>query len=282
MKHVDGNFKGVRNLNVYYQGWLPDTDVKAVLIIVHGLGEHSGRYMNVVNHFTPQGYAIYSLDHIGHGKSDGDREFVKQFDDFTETLKIFYGMVANQQAEKPIFLLGHSMGGTIAAYYLLDHQSDFNGSIISAPLVKVGDDITKTTITMSKILSKLLPKAGVISLNVNGVSRDPNVVKAYINDPLVFHGKTPARLGTELLFAMMRITEEAEKIILPIIVLQGAEDILVEPSGAQMLYDKASSEDKTLKIYEGLYHEIFNEPEREMVLEDVENWLESRLDSKAG
>ncbi len=277
MKHIEGNFKGVRNANIYYQGWLPEENVKAVLLVVHGLGEHCGRYMNVVNHFVPLDYAIYGLDHIGHGKSDGAREYVERFDDYTNTLAIFYNMVTDLQAEKPIFLLGHSMGGAIATYYLLDHQDDFTGAILSAPGVKVGDSISQATITMSKILSKLAPKMGVIALDVDGISRDPEVVEAYVNDPLVFHGKTPARLGAELLSAIQRITAEAGNITLPFIVVQGAEDSIVDPSGAQMLYDKASSEDKTLKIYDELYHECFNEPERDRVLRDVENWLEVRI-----
>ena len=278
MKYIEGNFEGVRSVNIYYQGWLPEGDVKAVLLVVHGLGEHSGRYMNVVDRFIPLGYAVYGFDNVGHGKSEGEREIVERFDDFTDTLKIFYKKVTEWQADKPFFLLGHSMGGTIASYYLLDHQADFKGAIISAPLVKVGDSVSQATITMSKILSKIAPKMGVMALDANGISRDPEVVDAYVNDPLVFHGKTPARIGAELLSAMMRITAEAGKITLPMIIVQGAEDILVEPSGAQMLYNKASSEDKILKIYDEMYHEVFNEPDRERVFNDVESWLESQLD----
>ena len=277
MQHMEGSFKGVRNVDIFYQAWLPDESVKAVLLVVHGLGEHSGRYMNVVNHFVPLGYAIYGLDHIGHGKSDGAREFVERFDDYTDTLRIFFEMVKEWQGDKPIFLLGHSMGGTIASYYLLDHPADFTGAILSAPAVKVGDSVSQATIAMGRVLSKIIPKMGLIALDVNGISRDPEVVQAYVNDPLVFHGKTPARLAAEFLSAMLRITEEASKISLPLIIVQGADDRLVDPSGAQMLYDKASSEDKTLKIYEGLYHEVFNEPERDRVLKDVENWLESHM-----
>ncbi len=277
MNYIDGNFKGVRNLSIYYQGWLPDENLKAVLLVVHGLGEHSGRYMNVVNHFVPLGYAVYGLDHIGHGKSDGEREFVERFDDFTDTLTIFYNLVAEWQDDKPIFLLGHSMGGLIVLNYLLDHQADFNGAIISGPAVKVGEGISQATITMGKILSKLAPKMGLLALDVNTISKDPEVVQAYINDPLVFHGKTPARLAAELLSSMLRVTTEASKITLPITIVHGSEDALADPAGSQMLYDKASSKDKTLKIYDGLYHEVFNEPERDQVLKDVENWLESHI-----
>ena len=273
MKHIEGNFKGVRNANIYYQAWLPDGEVKAVLFVVHGLGEHSGRYMNHVDRFVPLGYAVYGLDHIGHGKSDGEREVIVRFEDYTEPLTAYYNMVKGWQPGKPIFILGHSLGGLITCYYLLDHQDLFKGAIISAPLIKVSENISSMTITMGKVLSRIAPKAGLLSLDATGVSRDPEVVNAYVNDPLVFHGKTPARLAAEMLKAMMRVTAEKEKITLPFIVVQGGADKLVDPGGAQMLYDNAGSKDKTLKIYQGLYHEVHNEPEREVMFKDVESWL---------
>jgi len=277
MDHIEGNFKGVRNTNIYYQAWLPDGAVKAVLLIVHGLGEHSGRYRNVVDHFVPLGYAIYALDHIGHGKSDGEREIVAKFADFTDTLTIFQDMVKEWQKEKPVFLLGHSLGGAIVSYYLLDHQAGLKGAIISAPAVKVGDGITPMTITMSKVLSKIAPKMGVLALDATLISKDPLVVEAYVNDPLVFHGKTPARMGAEMLSAMQRISTEAGKITLPILIVQGGDDKLVDPAGAKMLNELASSKDKTLAIYAGMYHEVFNEPNRMRVLKEVETWLAARL-----
>jgi alpha-beta hydrolase superfamily lysophospholipase len=277
MDHIEGDFKGVRNTKIYFQAWLPKEAAKAVLLIIHGLGEHCGRYMNVVNHFVPLGYAVYGLDHIGHGKSEGKREFVRHFDDYTDTLAIFYKMVKEREGGKFIFLLGHSMGGLIASYYLIEHQDDFQGAIISAPSIKVSDSISKATIIMGKILSALTPSAGILALDANAISRDPEVVAAYINDPLVFNGKTTARLAAELLRAMLHVTAGAEKINLPFIVLQGSDDKLVDPEGAQLLYEKAASKDKTLKVYEGLYHEVFNEPERDLVLKDVEYWLEQHI-----
>jgi acylglycerol lipase len=273
MKTIEGSFKGVRNMNIFYQGWLPDGEVKAVILIVHGLGEYCGRYVNVVNHFVPLGYAVYGLDHIGHGRSEGVREYVDRFDDFTDNLTTYYNMVTGWQAGKPVFLLGHSMGGLIATYYLLDHQASFKGAIISAPAIKIGESVSPLTITMGKVLSLLVPKAGVLALDAGMISRDQQVVTAYANDPLVFHGKTPARLATEMVKAMQRVTDDVGKITLPFIAVQGGQDKLVDPAGAQMLYDKASSKDKTIKIYDGLYHEVFNEPERARVLGDVETWL---------
>lgn len=277
MEHQEGFFNGVRSTKIYFQAWQPGGNAKAILLVVHGLGEHSGRYLNIVDYFVPKGYAVYALDHLGHGKSEGAREYVERFTDFTDTLQIYVHMVAGEHPETPIFLIGHSMGGAIATNYLLDHQQDFAGAVISAPTIKVGDKVTKGTIAMAKILSKLAPMAGVMALDPSGVSKDPAVVEAYVNDPLVYHGKTTARLGAELLAGMMRITNEVEKISLPFIVVQGGDDVLVDPIGAKMLYKEATSADKTLKFYPGLHHEVFNEPEREIVLRDVENWLEAHL-----
>jgi alpha-beta hydrolase superfamily lysophospholipase len=277
VKHIEGHFAGVRDTGIYYQGWLPEGDAKAVLLVVHGLGDHSGRYMNIVNHFVPLGCAVYGLDHIGHGKSEGTREYVEQFADFTDTLAIFHSMVEEWQTGKPVFLFGHSMGGLITSYHLLDCEDRITGAVISAPLVKIDDSVSPMIMTLNKILSRLAPRLGLVKVDATGISQDPDVVSAYVNDPLVYHGKTPARLGAELLSAMQRVTADAAKITHPLIVVQGSADSLVDPSGAQMLYDKASSEDKTLKIYEGLFHEVFNEPGRDRVLDDVESWLGSRL-----
>ena len=277
MEHLEGTFKGVRGATIAYQAWLPAGEVKAVLLIVHGLGEHCGRYVNVVNHFVPLNFAVYGLDHLGHGKSEGAREVVERFEDYTEPLALYYYQVKGWQAGKPIFLLGHSLGGLIATYYLLDHQADFKGAVISAPAIKVGDSVSPVTLALGKVLSVVAPRAGVLALDAGLISRDPEVVKAYVNDPLVFHGKTPARLAAEMLKAMQRVTAEVAKIALPFLAIQGGADKLVDPGGAQMLYDQAQSRDKTLKVYPGLYHEVFNEPERAQVLGDVERWLAAHV-----
>ncbi len=277
MKHQEGNFKGVRDAGIYYQCWLPEEEPKAVLLVVHGLAEHSGRYMNVVNRFVALGYAIYAIDHLGHGKSDGTRVYVDRFEDFTDTLKIFFDMMRKWQPGKPIFLVGHSMGALIGAVYLLDYQDELTGAVLSGPLAKIPASISSATIFAGKVFSKLMPKFGLIGLEADGVSRDPAVVQAYINDPLVYTGKTTARLGSELIKSMRHITAEAARITLPILFLQGGADKLVEPEGAQMLYDTVGSADKTIKNYDGLYHEVFNEPEHDQVLGDLEAWLENHL-----
>jgi acylglycerol lipase len=280
MKHQEGFFKGVRDANIYFQSWLPESEPKAVLLIVHGLAEHSGRYMNIVNHFVPLGYAVYGMDHLGHGKSDGKRVYVKRFEDYTNTLKIYFDRIRRLQPGKPIFLVGHSMGGLIGALYLLDHQTELTGAVLSGVAVKVPDTITPVIIIVGKMLSALMPRLGLIGLDAEGICRDPAVVQAYISDPLVFNGKTTARLAAEMLKAMKYVSAEAGKITLPILIVQGSADKLVDPAGAQMLYDAVSSPDKEIRIYDGFYHEVFNEPGHDKVLRDVEIWLESQLVSR--
>lgn len=282
MKHQEGTFKGIRGATIYYQSWLPEGEPKAVLLIVHGLAEHSGRYMNVVNRFVPAGYAVYGVDHIGHGKSSGTRVYVERFEDYTDTLKTYFDMVSRWQPDKPVFLVGHSMGGLIGAVYLLDYQKELAGAVLSGPAVKVPGNVSPAVIFVGKVISALMPRMGMIGLEAEGVSRDPAVVQAYINDPLVCRGKVTARLSAEFLRAIRRVTAEAANMSLPILILQGSADRLVDPKGAQMLYDAVSSADKTIKIYDGLYHEVYNEPEHDKVLGEVEAWLETHLSRRKG
>ncbi len=277
MKHQEGFFKGVREANIYFQSWLPEGEPRAILLIVHGLAEHSGRYGNVVNHFVPLGYAVYGIDHLGHGKSDGTRVYVKRFDDYTNTLKVYFDTIRGWQPDKPIFLVGHSMGGLISAVYLLDYQAELAGAVLSGPAVKIPKHVTPTMVIVGNILSALIPRFGLLALSADGVSRDPLVVKAYVSDPLVHRGRATARLAAEMLKAMQTISGQAARITLPILIVQGSADRLVNPAGARMLYDAVSSADKEIRIYDGLYHEVFNEPEREKVLRDVELWLEAHM-----
>ena len=277
MKHIEGKFNSVRNTSIFYQAWLPEGNVKAVLLIVHGVGEYSGRYSNVVNHFVPLGYAVYGWDHIGHGKSDGKREFIKCFEDFTEPLATYYKMVANWHPKVPVFIYGHSLGALILPFYLLDHQADFKGAVISAPPTKIPYNISPLTITLGKILSTIAPRAGIVGLDTSGLSHDQEVVNAYVNDPLVFHGKITACISAGMLRAMSRVNEEAGKISIPLFILQGSADRIVDPAGAQLLYDKVGSKDKTLRLYEGLYHEVHNEPERLLMFKDLDTWLKAHI-----
>jgi acylglycerol lipase len=203
---------------------------------------------------------------------------VDRFEDFTLTLKEFFSLVRKWQPDKAIFLVGHSLGGLIAACYLLEHPADLTGAIFSGPAVKIPDNISPAVIFLGKIFSALLPKFGLIGLETEGISRDPAVVQAYLCDPLVYTGKTTARLAAEMLKAMKRVSTEAVKIKLPILIVQGGADRLVDPDGARMLYDRAGSIDKKVILYEGFYHEVFNEPDHDKVLHDIERWLDGHLE----
>ena len=277
MKHQQGYFKTKGSADIYHQCWLPEETPKAVLLVVHGLAEHSGRYMNLVNFFLPLGYGVYALDHLGHGKSDGQRVYVERFQDHVATLKTFVNQVKEWQPDTPLFMIGHSMGGLIAAGFLLDYQRDLSGAVLSSPGIKAPDSLSPAVIFAGKLLSILMPRTGVSQLDARGISRDPAVVEAFVNDPLVYKGKVTARLGGEILKTMSQVLKQAASICLPLLIAQAGKDALVDPLGAQLLHDQVGSTDKTLKIYEGLFHEIFNEPEHLQVLEDLHLWLQAHL-----
>ena len=161
MQHIEAKFSGCENINLYYQLWLPNNGIKAVLLVVHGLAEHSGRYINVVNYFVPKGYAVCSFDYQGHGKSEGLRGYVKRFSCYLDDLKSFLGIVRNMCPENKIFIVGHSVGGTIAATFATNHQDEFDGLILSGATIKPGASLSRIKIAMANFLSLILPKMGV-------------------------------------------------------------------------------------------------------------------------
>jgi acylglycerol lipase len=275
MQQKEGNFKGIGNFNLYWRCWLPDSKPRAIVLVAHGLGEHISRYDNLINNLVPKGYAVYGLDHEGHGKSEGQRIYVDRFQVYLDDLKTFYDMVRKDNPNDKIFLLGHSMGGLIATAYTLQHQEELAGLIVSAPLLKAGDSVSGATIMAARVLSALAPRMGVQALDSTYLCRDKAVVEAYDKDPLVYRGKITARLGSEMFSTMTKIEPQMANITLPILIMQGSADMLVSHEGSKTLYEKAGSKDKTLKMYEGFYHEIFNEQERATVFADLDAWLDS-------
>ena len=278
MEHREGRFRGQRNLCLYYQSWLPNEDSKAVLLVVHGLAEHSGRYSNLVDYFVPKGYAIFGLDHRGHGKSEGLSGYVEKFSDYVDDLKTFLDIVRGEQGDTKIFLVGHSVGGTIATAYTVNHQHELAGLILSAPALKVGSSVSRFNIIMTRVLSGLLPKAGIAAIDASAISRDQTVVDAYVNDPLVYRGKIRARLGSELVGMIeQQLPPRLPQVNLPVLIMHATADRLSNPEGSKILYESVSSKDKTLNYYGGLYHEVFSEPEHEQVLADMGAWLTARI-----
>ena len=185
MQHIEARFNEHKNVALYYQCWLPTKLTKAVLLIVHGLVEHSGRYINVVNYFVPKGYAVCSFDYQGHGKSEGIRGYVKQFSCYLDDLKSFLGIVRNMYPKNRIFIVGHSVGGTIAATFAINHQDEFNGLVLSGATIKPGASLPRLKIVLVNLLALMLPKMGVDIIDASAISRDKAVVDAYVNDPLV-------------------------------------------------------------------------------------------------
>jgi len=262
---------------LYYQSWTPQASPTAILLIAHGLAEHSGRYQHVAEFFVAKGYGVYAVDHIGHGKSAGARNFVNQFTDFHVGIIALSEQVQQDYPDHPQVLVGHSLGGLISSDILLNNQHLFKACILSGSAIQTPAAPSALLLLISRLLSVLAPKLGVAQLDGNAISRDPAVVTAYMDDPLVYNGKITARLATEMFAAMARVSKEAQTITLPLLVLHGGQDALTKPAGSQELYDKVSSAEKTLKIYPKLYHEIFNEPEQQQVLTDILTWLDKQL-----
>ncbi len=261
MTHIEGNFTGLGGLNIYTQVWLPDGEPRATILLVHGYGEHSGRYGNLVDWFVPRGYAIYALDHRGHGKSDGERVHIDSFTDYLVDLETYRQIVRMERPDGRHFLLGHSMGAMIAIAYAPAHQRDFDGLIISG-----GGLATDKTPPM--------PQNPDLAATV---SRDPAVVQAYRDDPLVYHGSPPPGRAAASKETREQLASLARAITMPVIIMAGADSPLGDGPRSEALFETVSSPDKTLKLYPGLYHEIFNEPEHPVVMADLEAWLEPRV-----
>jgi acylglycerol lipase len=246
--------------------------------VVHGLFEHSGRYTGFADYFVPQGYVVCSYDYRGHGRSAGLQGYVNRFQDYVDDLAIFHYQVIQQYPGLPIFLFGHSIGGTISLAYTAEHSSDFAGLLISAAVTRPGSSVTRASIVMARILSFLVPKMGVVPIDDSTISRNDTVVAAYNSDPLVYRGRIRARLGAELINMMERsLPAQLPNITLPILIMHGSADRLSNIQGSSVVYETVGSSDKKLKIYNGFYHEILNEPERLQVLHDIDEWMQDHL-----
>ncbi len=260
-----------------YRHWRAGQKTKAVVLLAHGLGEHSGRYEAFAEHCNANDIAVIAPDHRGHGQSPGERVFVKSFDEYLSGMRECRAIVTADYPQLPCFLFGHSMGGLIAARLLLQDQRQYAGAMLSGPAFVVSEPPSAPVLWLGRLLARLLPKAGMLALDANGVSRDPEVVAAYRDDPLVHHGKVTAGLGIALIDAMAQTLQDASAITLPIIMMHGGADTLAAAAGSERFFQNIGSTDKTLRLLPGLYHEILNEPEGDSVALDYIHWLEDRL-----
>jgi len=245
--------------------------------VPHGVAEHSGRYAHVAQSLVDAGYTVVGFDLRGHGKSSGKRNYINSFQDYLNDLQEVLNRTKASYPDLPLFLFGHSMGGGIVTLFTIERNPDVKGVLLSGPSVKVSDDISPFLQKISGVISAILPKLPVIKLESTDISKDPEVVKAYDEDPLNYRGGILARTGSELLNATKTITARSHVIDLPILIMHGDSDKLADKSGSEMLYANVSSTDKTLKIYAGLYHEILNEPEQDQVKADIINWLNAHV-----
>lgn len=274
MKRRDESLIGNGGLEIRYAVYEPDGEARGVLLIAHGLGEHGGRYDHVARRLCDVGLRVAVPDHRGHGRSGGPRAGLRRFADFTDDLHAVSDAV--RTPELPVFVLGHSMGGTIALEYALRYQDELTGAVLSGAAVQPGNQ-PRLLLEIAKLLGRVAPSLPTAKLESAAISRDPEVVRAYEADPLVFHGKVPAGLGGAALRLMDTFPARLADLRLPVLVLHGAEDRLTSPEGSRVVHARVGSTDKGLIVYPGLHHEIFNEPEQDAVLDDVAGWLQARL-----
>jgi len=274
---TERSFDGVDGVRIVYDVWTPDIEPRGVVVLSHGLGEHARRYDHVAQRFGEAGLVTYALDHRGHGRSAGKRVRVRNMSEFTGD----FGTLANTAAvENPglkRIVLGHSMGGGIVFAYGVDHPDDYDLMVLSGPAVAAQTGVSPVKIMLGKAVGSLLPNLPIEDLDDNMVTRDPEMLAAYRNDPLVYHGKIPAGIAKALLLVGETMPQRARALTAPLLVVHGAEDHIVRASGSERLVECAGSQDVHLKIYPQLYHEVFNEPERQRVLDDVTTWIEARL-----
>jgi acylglycerol lipase len=273
--HAEGKLSGAGDRKLYWQSWIGSDSSKGVIVLVHGLHEHSGRYEWVATRLADAGYAVYALDHAGHGRSDGARGQIGRMPEVVAGVDALVTLAAGRHPGPAPFIVAHSMGSLITLDYLVGNPQELRGIVLSAPPL-VQDVASPLLLKVAKVLSVVAPNAPTVELDSETVSRDPAIVEYHRTNPLMVKGKIRARTGAEFIGAVDRVTAGLAKVTQPIFVIAGSADKLVKSEGANLVVEGAGSTDKTLKIYDGLYHEVFNEPEKETVIADVIAWLDER------
>jgi len=276
VKSRELQFQGMRETTLHAQAWLPEGEPRAVVVISHGLAEHGGRYQALAERLVARHYAVYALDHRGHGRSPGGRANIERFACVVSDLGTFVGRAQRQHPGRPALLIGHSMGGAIALGCALQYPDALKGLVLSAPALSAGDAGSGLKSWMVRLLSAVAPGVGALTLPASAISRDPAVVRAYEQDPLVFRGSIPARTLAELLGAMKGFPARVPQLRVPVLVQHGTADRLVPYDDNRPIYATLGQpKSRAIRTYEGLFHEIYNEPERDRVIADLTAWLET-------
>lgn len=264
-------------LKLHAVEWKPDIEPKAAILLIHGIGEHTGRYQHVAQTLTDAGFSITGFDLRGHGQSEGIRGHSPSYDAFMEDINTGLKIVRETQPGKPVFLYGHSLGGNLTLYYSVTQKSLPSGAIVTSPALGVTVPIPPVKIFLGKIMYSLFPTFQMKNgLDPNDLARDTKVGEAYTADPLV-HPYTTARLGLDLLNSGNYIIEHAANIQMPILLMQGTSDKLVSPELTKKFADLAPAKFVTYKEWQGYYHELHNEPEKADVLKVMIDWLNSHI-----
>ncbi len=292
--NLQGTFQGANDLTLFYRCWYPaiapqTAPVKGVVAIVHGLGEHSGRYCAVVNGLTSAGYAVFAFDNQGHGQSEGQRGHIDHWQDYRDNTRAFLRLVRQQVPTVPLFLMGHSLGGLIVLDYALRGAADlefkaFNiqGLIVSAPPIQpMGGTVSSARILLARLLSGLLPRLTLkMGLDKSGLSRNPQISAQLADDPLV-HSYVTLRWGSETLDAIEWVKAHVDQLTLPILITHGEADPIIAPAGSCQIFQQIQSSQKTLTLYPGSYHEPHNDFDAEVVVRDLVDWCDRRLETIA-
>lgn len=271
------SFDGVGGVRIVYDTWTPDAPARGVVVLAHGYAEHARRYDHVAQRFGAAGLVVYALDHRGHGRSAGKRVYLRDISEYTADFHTLVQIAAQEHPELPRIVLGHSMGGGVVFAYGADHPGDYAAMVLSGPAVYAQSAVKPWLVTVAKVLGRIAPGVPVENLDADAVSRDPEVVAAYKADPMVYHGKLPAGVARGLFTVGETMPQRASSISAPLLIVHGELDRLIPVEGSHRLVDCLGGRDVHLKVYPGLFHEVFNEPERDLVLDDVTSWIEARL-----
>ena len=273
MRRLEDSFQTDDGLTLYECGWLPDEEPTAVLIVVHGVVEHCGRYAEMAEMLNLHGVAVYAFDLRGHGRSEGDRIWVRRFHRYVADLGTYVDRILDRHPNVPRFVFGHSMGGTIAGLAAVERPDAMAGLVMSAPALVVPKQRFRLLRQIALIGSVLFPRLRLAKLGGSMMSSDPEVIAQFQADPLVYHGRMPTRTGHEILQAGERLLQQSERLTVPFLILHGRGDVVTSPDGSRELHDRAQSTDKTLKLYDDLFHDLPREPMKEQIFADIAQWI---------
>ena len=271
VRRVEGHRVVRAGRSLFRRSWLPPEPDRQIAL-VHGFGEHSGRYEEVGAWFAARGTAVHAYDQMGHGQSEGKRGHVGCFDDFLDDLGDFLEVVRAESPSLPCALVGHSMGGLIVAAFAIGRNPDVDRIVTSGPLLALGPGAGGAKLFLARLLSRVWPTFTTdAGISTEALSRDPGVGERYLADPLV-HSDVTASLGMALNDGVQRTAGAGARVRVPILMLHGGADVLCAPAGSEAFFSGVTTKESALQIYPELRHEIFNEPEREQIFEDILGW----------